>query len=182
MKRNAIELLLPEILRRTVRPENPLEAILQTMEDLHAPSIEILGHLDSYLDPYRTPDPFVAYLARWLDLERLFDDPTDDYTAPEDGRNPISSGLGRLRELIASAAYLSQWRGTRQGLLRFLQVATGFAEFAIDEQVPGKNGELLPFHIRVRAPRGARIHRTLVERIITLEKPAYVTYELDFGS
>src|SRR5438874_1042488 len=105
MKQKAIEFLLPEIFRRTVRPGEPLAGILRTMEDLHAPSSEILGRFDAYMDPYRTPDAFVPYLARWLDLERLFDDPNDDYSVPEEGRNPISSGLGRLRELVAWAAY-----------------------------------------------------------------------------
>jgi phage tail-like protein len=152
------------------------------MEDLHEPSVEILARLDAFLDPYRTPEEFVPYLARWLDLERLFDNPDDEYTVREEGRNPISSGLGRLRELIAWAARLSQRRGTRQGLLKFLEVATGLGGFAIDEEVLGKDGRPIPFHLRVRAPKAARIHRSLMERIITLEKPAYVTFELDFGS
>lgn len=182
MKQKAIEFLLPEIFRRTVRAGEPLAGLLRTMEDLHAPSTEILGRFDAYLDPYRTPDAFVPYLARWLDLERLFDDPNDDYTASEAGRNPISSGLGRLRELIAWAASLSQRRGTRQGLLKFLEVATGLSGFSIDEEVKDPDGRALPFHIRVRSPKAARGHRSLIDRIITLEKPAYVTYELDFGS
>jgi len=176
------ELLLPEIFRRTARAGGPLEAILQSMDEFHAPSTAILNRFDAYLDPYRTPAPFVAYLARWLDLERLFDDPSDDYEVPEDGRNPISSGLGRLRELIASAAYLSQWRGTWRGLGRFLEVATGVRGYTVDEIVPDEKGDPLPFHIRIRAPKKARVHRSLIERIITLEKPAYVTFELDFGS
>src|SRR5262249_22080864 len=176
------EFLLPEVFRRTVRTGAPLAALLRTMEDLHEPSIGILGRLDAYVDPYRTPDEFVPFLARWLDLERLFDNPDDEYAVPGEGRNPISSGLGRLRELIAWAARLSQRRGTRQGLLKFLEVATGLTGFAIDEEVPGKDGRPIPFHLRVRAPKAARIHRSLMERIITLEKPAYVTFELDFGS
>jgi phage tail-like protein len=182
MKQKAIEFLLPEVFRRTVRPGEPLDGILRTMEDLHAPSIEILGRFDAYLDPYRTSDGFVPYLARWLDLERLFDDPNEDYTVPDEAHPPISSGLGRLRELIAWAAKLSQRRGTRQGLLKFLEVATGIPGFSIDEDVMGPDGRALPFHIRVRSPQAARIHRSLIERIISLEKPAYVTYELDFGS
>jgi phage tail-like protein len=179
---SSAELLLPEVFRRTLREGGPLRAILDEMEEFHLPSSRILDHLDAYLDPYRTPAPFVAYLARWLDLERLFDDPADDYEVQEDGRNPISSGLGRLRELVASAAYLSQWRGTWRGLGRFLEVATGIDGFAVEEEVRGQDREVLPFHIRIRAPRKARVHRSLIDRIVALEKPAYVTYELDFGS
>lgn len=182
MKQKAIEFLLPEVFRRTARPGGPLSAVLGVMEDLHEPSTEILGRIDSYFDPYRTPDAFVAYLARWLDLERVFDDPGDPYLAPDTGHGPLSSGLGHLRELIAWASYLSQRRGTGLGLIKFLEVATGIPGFKIDEDVKDAAGRRQPFHIRVLGPREARPHRSLVERIITLEKPAYVTLELDFGS
>jgi hypothetical protein len=88
--------------------------------------------------------------------------------------------LGRLRELIAQAAFLSQWRGTSRGLLRFLEAATGVQGFAIDEQVPGPDGLPRPFHLRVRAPQTTKPYSVLIERIIEIEKPAYVTYELAF--
>ena len=39
-----------------------------------------------------------------------------------------------LRELIAAAAQLSQWRGTAQGLQRFLETATGIEGFELDEE------------------------------------------------
>ena len=181
MKPAAIERLLPEVFRRTLRPGNPLAAILDVMESLHAPVEEELDRIDATLDPLRTDDAFVPYLAGWLDLERLFDDPSDDYIARDALRQPVSTGLGRLRELINAAAYLSQWRGTAQGLRRFLEVATGEKGFEIDERVPGRLGLPIPFHMRVLAPAKVRSHRSLLERIIQLEKPAYVTYELDFG-
>lgn len=181
MNQAALERLLPEIYRRTVRPGSPLAALLEVMEELHAPAEETLDRIDAVFDPLRTPDAFVPYLAGWLDLERLFDDPADEFTARDVIRQPVSTGLGRLRELIGSAAYLSQWRGTLRGLRRFLEVATGERGFEIDERVPGRDGLPIPFHIRVRAPGAVRGHRGLLERIIHLEKPAYVTYELDFG-
>ena len=90
------------------------------------------------------------------------------------------AGTGRLREVIAAAAYLSKWRGTAQGLLRFLETATGIDGFRIEEQVLDANGEHRPFHIRVRSPASAQAYRPLIERIVEMEKPAYVTYELQF--
>ena len=99
------------------------------------------------------------------------------------GRKPSaiapSTGLGRLRELTASAATLSRWRGTRKGLLLFLAVATGSTEFDINEQVI-EDGRVKPFHLHVTAPRHLEGHGDLIRRIIELEKPAYVTYELEF--
>jgi phage tail-like protein len=185
MKRNEIERLLPEIFQRTLKDqrtlkeENPLSGLLEVMEKLQAPSEDVLQRLDSFLDPRRTRDDFVPYLAYWADLTRLFDEtlnPKDEFAF---SRSSIASGLGRLRELIASAAYLSQWRGTKKGLLLFLQTATGFADFDIQENV-GLDGAPRPFHVSIRAPKDSARYSNLIERIVELEKPAYVTYELSF--
>ena len=180
MEQREIEQLLPGIYQRTLHAASPLAALLEVMERLHAPSEAILAQLDSIFDPRRTRDDFVPFLARWVDLSRLFEDPTNGKLSPERARDSISSGLGRLRELIANAAYLSQWRGTRKGLLLFLQIATGAVAFEIEEQSTSAEGQSRPFHILVRAPAETAPDRSLIERIITLEKPAYVTYELEF--
>ncbi len=66
--------------------------------------------------------------------------------------------------------------------MRFLETATGSQGFEIDEQVPGPNGQPRPFHLLIRAPAQAARCATLVERIVEMEKPAYVTYELEFKS
>jgi hypothetical protein len=77
-------------------------------------------------------------------------------------RNPVTSGLGNLRERIANAAYLSQWRGTKKGLVMFLQIAIGVSDFEIDDQVLGSDAQLRPFHISVRAPAQTSMHRPLI--------------------
>ncbi|MBI4538145.1 MAG: hypothetical protein HY704_01375 [Gemmatimonadetes bacterium] len=180
MKRAEIEHLLPAICRRAVRPGSPLFALLEVMQALHEPSEAVLERLDAILDPRRTPDEFVPFLAGWVDLEPLF-----EVLPARNGRAagpsvPISTGLGRLRELGVAAAYLSQWRGTAKGLRRFLEVATGVAGFEIEDRVANSDGRPRPFHLRIRAPAVVQRHRRLIERIIELEKPAYVTYELEF--
>jgi phage tail-like protein len=175
MKREAIEELLPAVFRQTSRPGSPLRAILESMEELHAPPESVLAELDRYFDPYRTPDSFVPFLARWMDLTRLFQDPS----RPEIGPNYDVIDLGRLRELIAAAARLARWRGTPQGLLTFLTIATGVTGFEIEEGVAGDRNEPRPFHIKVRITPDAEPYRQLCDRIVRLEKPAYVTYELD---
>ena len=178
MKRAAIERLLPEVYRRTVREGGPLAGLLDVMEGLHAPSESALASIPAVFNPYRAPDAFVPVLAAWLDLERLFDVPTTGDVPAESLRRPISTGLGRLRELVASAAELSRWRGTSRGLLRFLEIATGLRGYSVEERVVDADGAVRPFHVRIRMPAAARPHRPLVERIIEHEKPAYVTYEL----
>lgn len=182
MRRTEIERLLPEVFQRALRPETPLLAVLDVMEVLHAPCEEVLAHLEQTFSAYRSPDRFLPFLARWVDLERFFPPPPGGTPLAEWSSQPLSTGMGRLRELIAAAAQLSQWRGTAYGLTRFLEVATGMEGFRLDEQVPGPDGTPRPFHLRVHAPAEAAEHRTLIERIIGQEKPAYVTFELAFES
>ena len=179
MRRVEIERLLPEVFRTTVVDGAPLATLLDTMARLHESDEQILDDLDGYFDPSRTEDRFVPLLSRWVDLERLFMRSATG-VVEADGLIPISTGMGRLRELVARAAYLSKWRGTRAGLIAFLETATGRTGFAIDEQVLDDSGRPRPFHIRVVAPGDLEAHRALIERIIDSEKPAYVTHELEF--
>ena len=178
MKKAQIKRLLPLVFQATVQPGNPLFAILDVMETMHAPSEYALDRLDVTFDPHRAPDAFVPYLASWVDLEVLLDIPR---TESPTSMPSLSTGLGRLRELTAVAVTLSQWRGTRKGLCLFLETATGAKGFEVDEQVAGTDGKVKPFHLRIRAPKELAEHRILIERIVELEKPAYVTYELGFG-
>jgi len=175
MKRTEIERLLPGIFQRTVKPGGLLAALLDVMETLHAPSEAILTDLEIFFDPYRAPDPFVPYLAGWVDLESLLIGVSE-----EDKVASFPTGVGQLRELVAAAAFLSQWRGTRKGLLRFLETATGVKGFEINEQVQTAIRQPRPFHLHIRAPQETRKHQGMIEQVIELEKPAYVTYELEF--
>jgi phage tail-like protein len=177
MKRAEIERLLPGIYQRTPRVGGPLAALLDAMELMHAPAEAALEELDKIFDPRRTREPFVWYLARWVGLNRLYEQGADD-VLPSRPAARIESN--RLRELIAIAASLSKWRGTGAGLIRFLEAATGIRGYGVDERVPGPNGRPRPFHLRVLAPAAAAPQRALIERIIELEKPAYVTVELEF--
>jgi hypothetical protein len=52
----------------------------------------------------------------------------------------------------------------------------------VEEQVLDSDGKARPFHLRITAPQELAEHRILIERIVELEKPAYVTYELRFES
>lgn len=181
MRRQAIEALLPALFRRAVATEGGVaSALLDVMESLHTRPVAILDDLDAFFDPRRTPDAFVPYLGQWVDLDRFYD--TSFRSGDETRRVPISSGLGQLRELIHSAAYLSRWRGTRAGLVAFLETATGITGFEVSDEVPGEGGRILPFHIRVGVPEAARPHTVLVQRVIESEKPAYVTYDMQFIS
>ena len=177
MNQKEIERLLPGIFQRTLRKDSPLNLFLEVMEDLHRPAEAVLAGLDSSIDPRRAEDKFVRYLACWVDLDRIFEPEADG--AALSTRTPISTGLGRLRELTAAAWWLSKWRGTARGLQRFLLTATGESNFEIRENVDSEGRPRL-FHVTVYAPGPMLPHRGLIERIIQSEKPAYVTSELVF--
>lgn len=178
MRRREIERLLPAVFQETVHDETPILAILTVMEALHAPSEGILTDIDAFFDPHRAPDRFIPFLARWMDLDWLLAESSDDRLVPS---QPFPSGLGRLRELVANAAHLARWRGTREGLVAFLEIATGIRGFIVEEQVAGPDDMIRPFHLRVIGPAAAEQYRAMVDRIVAVLKPAYVTYELAFA-
>jgi phage tail-like protein len=177
MRRNEIERLLPGVYQLALHPvettgladDRRLAAMLDVMEELHHPSEEILDRLDSYVDPRRAPEAFVRYLAGWVDMDWLA------------AGNRVTTGSGRLRELVAEAMSLSRWRGTARGLTGILQAATGVSGFAIEETPEGEDGQPRPFHIRIHAPKSVEEHGAMVERIVAAEKPASVTHEVMYG-
>jgi phage tail-like protein len=161
MTRAEIAQLLPLVIQRSVDRSPPLAALLGVMESMHEPSLAVLATFDAVLNPFTTPDRFVPVLASWLGLEPILE-------LRSDGSAGISSGTGRLRELAAASARLGKWRGTAKGLLEILAVATGVSGFTIDEARQ-------PFHFDLHVPAAAAVHGDLIDRIVAMEKPAYVT-------
>ncbi len=175
MKQDEIKKYLPAVFQRTVHAGNPLATFLGAMEILHEPSEKVLTGVDQFFDARRTPDEFVPFLAQWVNLDRIF---SADVTIELD--SPLMPKIGHLRELVANATYLSQWRGTKKGMLLFLQTATGAKDFEIEERVKGGDGQIRPFHLKIRAPQTTKAQVELIKRIIESEKPIHLTYELEF--
>lgn len=177
MEQHRIARFLPETYRAAIVPGSPLAAILATMEELHAPAEAALARIDDFIDPHRAPDDFVLMLSSWLDLDRYL-----DWTGGRKGvgQARYAAGLGNLRVLCAMAVHLMRWRGTRYALEQFLAVATGLSGFTVEENPPDAKGAAQPFHILVHAPPTARRFSDLVRRIVEEERPAYVTYDIEF--
>ena len=164
-KRAQIEPLLPAVFREALARSPALDAMLDVMIGLQAPSETALGRLPERFDPRRTPDAWVPFLATWVGLDLEF--------APALG--------GRMRELVAASVKLAQLRGTRQGLIQTLEIATGVQGFAVAENI-GAGGAPEPFSIVVQAPAAARPYETLIERIVAREKPAYVKHRVEYSA
>jgi len=175
MEQARIKTYLPAVFQRTVHAGNPLATLLDVMEDLHAPSEDVLAVVDRFFDARRTPDAFVPFLAQWVNIDRIF---AAEVTLELD--SPLLPKIGYLRELVANATHLSQWRGTKKGLLLFLQMATGRNDFEIEERVKDGDGQVRSFHLRIRAPKVVEWQKGLIERIIESEKPVHLTYEIEF--
>lgn len=177
MKREQILRLLPEVFQRTNGSQNPLGAFVDGMAALLTPIEDHMNTVDAVFDPHRTRDEFVPMLAHWVDLGLLWGDRTQ-------GRDGAPGGLelshARLRELVAAAPRLAKIRGTVEGLRSFLEIATGSADFQIEENPCDASGRPRPFHFVVRAPEEARRYQRLVERIVELEKPVYATCQTLF--
>jgi phage tail-like protein len=166
-----IELLLPEVMRRAVVPRTPLAALLAVMEAQHAVPEQILADLPVVFDPLRTPDRFVAMLARWVDLQRL-----------DEGEGP-GVATDRMRLLVAMSARIGRRRGTLRGLLEVLTLATGVHGYTVDDAVPsvlpgGQPGPPRPFHLQITVPAGGAAVLDLVRVIVEQEKPAHLTADV----
>jgi phage tail-like protein len=179
MKHSEIERLLPSVIQRAQPPGSPLAAVLDVMETLHEPVERTLAGLVACFNPRSCDTRFIMMLAHWVNLDRLYASDEVSDQGPDWTPRPAPIALGRLRELIAAAPKLAGLRGTTGGLKSFVEIATGL-KVAIDEAVTTEDGKRTPFHVRIVAPMEGQAHRELITRIVELEKPAYVTYELVF--
>lgn len=171
MRRADLDALLPAVFQDAISEGNPLDAVLEAAARLPEPDEAMLAAMDQLFDPRRTNDNMVAFLASWVDLDRFLIRRTGDNTGGE-----LASGTGALRELCAAAAELSRNRGTRHGLIRFLELATGQQGFRVEENRDRHGGDK-PFHLLVTAPPEAEPHAELIHAVVAYEKPAYVTYD-----
>ena len=172
--------LLPEVFQRAAVEGSPLAALTEAMQALHEPTDAALSSLAQALNPFTAPDRFVPFLARWVDMGWLLRTPG---TGGEEGPLELVPGLSmaRLRLLIAHATALSQGRGTHHGLVTFLRLAVGLEGIEIQDWAPPGREAAAPFHLVVAAPAEARPMAGLIHTIMTFEKPAYATYELQFA-
>lgn len=167
---------LPEIYRGGALPDPLLGAFLAAADNMQSPVESTLDDLARHFDPRHCPDGFVPYLCSWLALDRYLEWPSGRVG---EGQSHFAAGLGRLRETTAQAIRLGQWRGTRAGLMRILEVATGVTGFDVREGMDAQ-GEPRAFHLHVRVPFQARRLADLVRHIVEAERPVHATFSLEF--
>jgi len=116
--------------------------------------------IEMYFDPRTCPASFLRWLASWFDV-------TVDPHWPE----------ARTRALLLELIQLYQWRGTRYGLTRMLEVCAGVTpEITLSPSSP------FVLKISVRLPQTGGDHGTnqqFIEELVKAHKPAHVGYVLE---
>ena len=183
MKRSEIQALLPNVFQQTLESEkqhdsqqNVLSLLIDIMQLLHSDIEQQLTSIEDFFNPCRTSKKeFLDYLVTWTDLDRLWQQQGNSNQFAK--RDLLAQDC--LQELIGSAAYLSQWRGTKKGLCQFLSIATGANNITILENI-NQQGVAQAFHFLVQIPESYKTQLKLIKTIIEQEKPVYISYEIEF--
>jgi phage tail-like protein len=176
---------LPAIYER----DDLMGRFLMLFESFWAPIEKQIDGLYHYLDPRITPADHLPWLASWLDLDL-------DERWPE----------ARIRQLIRWAIALHRSRGTKWGLLKYLEIYTGQQAEIIEQRaqnaVIGRGARLGPgialgqgnrphtFTVTLHLPpieasrkreqtRLEELRRRTIESIIEIQKPAHTLYTLN---
>ena len=134
-----------------------LGRFLLLLERIWEPLEQRQNHMDMYFDPATCPESFLRWLASWFDVDVGSHWPED-----------------RLRELVGHAMELYQWRGTRYGLARVIELWTG-----LSPEIHTSPDEPFVFRVRLTVPVGRQVDRQAVEDLIRTHKPAHAGYVLE---
>jgi phage tail-like protein len=137
-----------------------LGRFLLIFENIWEPLETRQDHLDFLFHPYTCPAELLPWLAGQLgiELDRHWDET-------------------QRRAMVAEAYELYRWRGTRYGLTRLLEIATGMAV-----EISEEHGITHVMRVRIDLPAGGTLERDQVHALIRQHKPAHVGYILDVRS
>lgn len=163
--------------------------LLMLFESFLAPIEQQIDNEHYYFDPRLTPTGMLHWLASWLDLSL-------DERWPE----------AKQRQLIRWAIALHRSRGTKWGLLKYLEIFTGQKAKIIEQRASnfilgsearlgqgialGRSNQPHTFSVTLRLPpieadtqqeqeRQERLRRRTIESIINMQKPAHTVYTLN---
>jgi phage tail-like protein len=152
-----------------------LGRFLRIFEDVLGPIELTVDEIASYFDPLLTPEELLPWLASWVGVEL-------------DERWPVA----RRRALVARAAELYRWRGTRRGLREHLRIYTGYDPLIVENFSGMRLGQdaALGRNTRLGQPSDHwlaitvlanedEVDEATLRRIIEAEKPAHVGYAIE---
>lgn len=141
------------------------------LDEVLAPVVSTLDSLDIYFDPALAPADFVAWVGSWVGV------------IAED-----AGPLHRQRALVAQAAELYRWRGTRRGVAEFVRLYTGTEPEIIESggvswspvpegAPPGSDEPLLVVRVRLTDPSEVAIRR--LDALVAATKPAHIPHRVE---
>jgi len=139
-------------------PTHFMSRYLLIFESILSPVIWMVDNFDLYLSPETAPPEWMQWMASWFDIT-IF---------PE-------LSVERQRAIMRQIAWLFLRRGTRAGLERILELCFGVRP-EIFENLDGA----CQFTVRLPLSQSSTgLDRSVAERIIESQKPAFATYVLE---
>jgi phage tail-like protein len=130
---------------------------LQIFETLWEPQEWRVDHMHMYIDPRTAPAGMIDWLAGWFDL-------AINAHWPE----------SRRRRLLAEAADLYRWRGTRYGMTRMIEVCAD-----VTPDIQEDPNQPFVFRVLITIPNDREVDLGLIEDLIRAHKPAHSGYVLE---
>ncbi|MBR1629526.1 MAG: hypothetical protein IJ679_09755 [Lachnospiraceae bacterium] len=160
---------LPEIYQQSDK-NGFLERYLGLFQTMYEDLEERIAHVPGLLDVDRADSEFLGWMAEWLDIEERYRWSSE-----------------QLRTLIKKAFLLYRKRGTREGILEFVELYTGekpvlvewgqYKDIQHNEKLYPDDPYTVMVFVRAETLRSEKERRTLV-RIIEDVMPAHMTLEL----
>jgi len=143
----------------------------RAFDDVLAPVHVVLDNIEQYFNPYLTPVDFLDWLAGWVGMGLSEDWPIE-----------------RKRQVVASAIYLHQWRGTVAALKAEVELYTGgYVEISETGgtaysvtpggEMPGEDVPRLAVRITIDDP--STINERGLDALVVAAKPAHVVHSVE---
>lgn len=168
---------LPAVYQEDPASRDFLERYLSLFGTLFSGIEEEIEDLSAYIDPERATGEHLRWLATWVGLE------TDDYWTDK-----------QVQAFIQAAPELYRYRGTRQGLIKTIEIYTGITPLIVEyfqtkamrdnaelrhltDQLYG--GDPYTFTVLLRPEQAlTEKQRVVIEQLLDEQKPAYTEAKL----
>jgi phage tail-like protein len=168
-----------DFLPAAYRDDAFMSRFLLIFQSIMDPLVNTVDNIALYFDPHMIPESMLPWLATWIDQAL-------------DPAWPVE----RRRELVAKAAELYRWRGTKRGLTEYLRIYTGKRPQIVeyipgmildentvlgDNTVLGSSGSGHHFTVVIEGIENETVDPRTVRSIIDSQKPAHTQYTLKIG-
>jgi phage tail-like protein len=133
-------------------------------QDLATTLLDGVDNIPNVVDVTVAPAPLVRWLGSWIGVDNI------DSSIPVDLQ----------RRIVQESSQILGWRGTRRGLVRFLELISQGAVEVEDSGgifVAGEGGHRAP-HVRMRVESTGWVREDEFVKLVIDELPANVTFEL----